>query len=104
MHTNDISQLNLAGLKDLQVQVANELKSREALAIADARNQIAAIARSVGKSVKDLLSVKAPSESKKVGIKFRDPSNAKNEWTGRGRSPNWVNKMKEAGTLESARV
>lgn len=53
----DLSKLNLAELKDLQAQVGFEMKSREKSDMEKARNDINAIAQSLGLSLKDLLGV-----------------------------------------------
>ena len=38
----------------------------------------------------------------KVAPKYRNPSDANQTWTGRGRTPVWVQALKDAGTLDSA--
>ncbi len=40
----------------------------------------------------------------KVAPKYRNPSNPSETWTGRGRSPLWVQAMKDAGTLDTALI
>ena len=40
----------------------------------------------------------------KVAPKYRNPSDANQTWTGRGRTPVWVQALKDAGTLDSARI
>ncbi|WP_310626141.1 H-NS histone family protein [Limnohabitans sp.] len=41
---------------------------------------------------------------KKVALKYRNPSNPEQTWTGRGVSPAWVQALKAAGTLDSALI
>lgn len=36
--------------------------------------------------------------------KYANPSNPDEKWTGRGRSPIWAQKLKDAGTLEAALI
>ncbi|TXH88221.1 MAG: H-NS histone family protein [Rhodoferax sp.] len=38
----------------------------------------------------------------KVAPKYRNPANAAETWTGRGRTPLWVQALKTAGQLETA--
>jgi DNA-binding protein H-NS len=38
----------------------------------------------------------------KVAPKYRNPSDANQTWTGRGRSPAWVQALKDAGALDGA--
>ena len=40
----------------------------------------------------------------KVAPKYRNPNDAAQTWTGRGRSPVWVQALKDAGTLETALI
>jgi len=41
---------------------------------------------------------------RKVAPKYRNPSNAKQTWTGRGKAPLWAKELKNAGTLNSALI
>jgi len=81
--------------------------------------QIVKLAKDVGLSVADITSalstgkpakVKAVKVSKKtvsrskVAPKYRNPTNHAQVWTGRGKSPIWVQAMKSAGTLDSALI
>jgi len=62
-----------------------------------------------GKSAAKTSAAKAPkakraSAGKKVAPKYRDPANAAQTWTGRGRMPQWVQALHAAGTLASAEI
>jgi len=48
--------------------------------------------------------VKRSTAGKKVAPKYRDPADADNTWTGRGRMPQWVQALHAAGTLSSAEI
>jgi DNA-binding protein H-NS len=39
-----------------------------------------------------------------VAPKYRNPANANETWTGRGRAPLWAKALKDAGTLDSALI
>lgn len=47
---------------------------------------------------------KAGAPRGKVAPKYRNPANAEQTWTGRGRMPLWVQELDKAGTLETARI
>ena len=47
---------------------------------------------------------KRATAGRKVAPKYRDPANAANTWTGRGRMPQWVQALHSAGTLASAEI
>jgi DNA-binding protein H-NS len=104
MNTVDISTLTIPELKGLQSDVAKLIEKRNTDAKSNARAQIAEIAKNAGINLKDLVAKGDKGDVKKAPIKFRDPTDANNTWSGRGRLPNWALKMKEAGTLDSARV
>lgn len=40
----------------------------------------------------------------KVAPKYRNPANAEQTWTGRGKAPLWVQELKNSGTLDSALI
>lgn len=105
----DLSKLDLAELKDLQAQVGVELKTREKSEVEKARNDIEAIAKGLGLQLKDLLvgsdtKGKVRKQSGKVAVQYRNPKNASQEWTGRGRQPGWVKELLASGkNLQSAK-
>jgi len=39
-----------------------------------------------------------------VAPKYRNPANAEQTWTGRGRAPLWAKALKDAGTLETTLI
>lgn len=106
----DLSKLNLAELKGLQAQIGAEMKNREKSEIEKARNDINAIAHSLGLSLKDLLGAsesqgKVRKQAGKVAVQYRNPQDASQEWTGRGRQPGWVKELLASGkNLMSAKV
>lgn len=106
----DLSKLNLAELKDLQAQVGVEMKTREKTDMEKARADINAIAQSLGLSLKDLLGTseskgKVCKQTGKVAVQYRNPQDASQEWTGRGRQPGWVKQFLASGkNLMSAKV
>lgn len=106
------SQLNKASIKELQ-QAANavklEIAKRENNTKASLLKQVKKLAADAGVSIDDLLG-KAPRAAKgprtarkvskprgKVAPKYRNPANAAETWTGRGRQPAWVAKFVASG-------
>lgn len=100
----DLSNMSLNELKQLNVAVEKAINAGAAQRLSEARAQIAEIAKNAGMSLKDLIAIKTTSTKNAVAIKYRDPTNAKNDWTGRGRAPHWVSAMREAGTLNETLV
>ena len=81
--------------------------------------KILQIVRDSGLSAADIASAlkggkagKAPRRAKKaaggvrakVQPKYRNPANAEQTWTGRGKQPLWVRDLAAAGKLDSARI
>lgn len=108
----DLSNMSVGDLRNLQEQIKQEMKTREAQEVQKAREQILAIAQSVGVPLKDLLATggrgAAKSGSTKgntVAVRYRHPDNASQQWTGRGRQPKWVKEWVEGGkSLDKLRV
>jgi DNA-binding protein H-NS len=107
-HTmQDLSTYSIAKLRALEVQVIDELKSRHFLSVSKAREQILHIAQSAGISVKDLMSGKSAPRAKSApaGAKFRNPDDASQEWSGRGRQPNWIKAWMASGkSIEDTKI
>jgi DNA-binding protein H-NS len=96
---NDLSKLSLVDLRTLESQVQEALRTHNYLAISKAREQILHIAQSAGLSVDDILATKAPKRAKSAPVpaKYRNPDDATQTWSGRGRQPLWVKALREAG-------
>ena len=97
----DLSKLSSSDLRSLQDQVRQELKQREHEEVAKAREQIFAIAQSVGIPLKDLIAIQ-PRVKAKVAMRFRHPSDASLQWSGRGRQPRWIKEWLAAGHVLDA--
>lgn len=94
----NLSNMSIGELRSLQDRAAQEIKARQNQEVVKAREQILAIAQSVGVPLDDLIrSTKAAKVSKKVAVQYRHPENALLEWTGRGRQPNWVKAWVDEG-------
>ncbi|MEV4778527.1 H-NS histone family protein [Burkholderia sp. LMU1-1-1.1] len=97
----DLSNMSSADLRNLQEQVKRELKQREGQDLAKAREQILAIAQSVGVPLKDLVGGAATARSGRktgsVAPRYRNPADESQQWTGRGRQPKWVKEWLDAG-------
>lgn len=96
----DLSKLSIAELHTLQEQIQQALQKREQVERAKAREQILEIAQQAGISLKDLIGAAKPRGGKgkgSVAVRYRHPSNAALQWTGRGRQPKWVQEWVASG-------
>ncbi|CAN7206986.1 H-NS histone family protein [Massilia sp. LjRoot122] len=108
----DLSNMSVGDLRNLQEQIKQEMKKREVQEVQKAREQILAIAQSVGVPLKDLLATGGRGAGKgsstkgnTVAVRFRHPDNESQQWTGRGRQPKWVKEWVEGGkSLDKLRV
>jgi DNA-binding protein H-NS len=103
----DLSKYTITQLRALEIQVIDELKTRHFLSISKAREQILHIAQSAGLSEKDLRAIKPPKMAKQstVELKYRNPANPSEQWSGRGRQPAWVKAFIASGkTMEEAKA
>lgn len=88
----DLSNYSISQLRELEAQVTEELRTRHFLNISKAREQILHIARNVGLSDEDIVSIRAPKsqQQRMAAIKYQNPANPSQQWSGRGRQPAWV--------------
>lgn len=101
----DLSSLPTAELRTLQESIKQELKKREQQEVDKARTQILAIAQSVGVPLKELMAGGVRAKTGTVAVQYRNPNDAAQQWTGRGRQPKWIKEWVEAGkSLDLVRV
>jgi DNA-binding protein H-NS len=102
----DLSNMSVGDLRNLQDQIKQEMKKREVQEVQKAREQILAIAQSVGVPLKDLIaSSGVRAKTGTVAVRYRHPENQAQQWTGRGRQPKWVKEWVEGGkSLDKLRV
>lgn len=103
----DLTKYSLSQLRALEVQVIEELKTRHYLSVSKAREQILHIARNAGISEKQLLTLKNPKTSKQgeTQVKYRNPEDPAQQWSGRGRQPAWIKAWISSGrSLEDAKA
>ena len=104
---HDLSKYSLAQLRALEVQVIDELKTQHFLSISKAREQILHIARNAGLSEKQLRAIKVAKTPKQgnVQVKYRNPGDPNQQWSGRGRQPGWVKAWVASGrSIEDAKA
>lgn len=106
--TIDISSLGLSELTDLiqAAEVRKKLLARRR-PIAIVRRELEVAAAKLGYSIDALFGTSAPATPKprsrskrklaKVAVKYRDPDNRRNIWTGRGSQPRWLREKVRRG-------
>ena len=101
----NLSNINLAELRDLEDKIQREVKKREDEELTRARDEILAIAQKLGVPLKDILGAQGKSRNGKPANHYQHPDQGQLHWSGRGRKPGWVKEWLGSGqTLESLRA
>lgn len=103
----DLSKYSIPQLRALEVEVIEELKTRHFLSVSQAREQILHIARNARVSAAKLAAIKSPKAPKTspFPMKYRNPNNAAQRWSGLGRRPAWVREWIGMGkSLDQTRI
>ncbi len=87
----ELGSMTAEQLRKLQVDAAEELKKREKAEKRNALKAIRELAETRGFSLDELLENKPARAQRTKGVaKYRNPADASQTWTGRGRKPQWV--------------
>ncbi|MEY4592978.1 MAG: hypothetical protein RIR18_1873 [Pseudomonadota bacterium] len=103
----NLTTLSLVELKELQQRIPAEMKRREEAEKIAFLNEMREMAQQRGLSLDDVLgkAKKGPRAGGSVKVKYRHPSDALLQWTGRGRKPVWVQAWLDQGNpIESLLV
>ena len=97
----DLSKLSASELEDLVKEASQLAKERKEKEKQELRDEIYALIQDRGYSFQELFEtseVKPVKQKRgKAEVKYRDPENPGNTWTGRGRKPGWLNEAEAAG-------
>ena len=95
----DLDSLSEDELASLLKNAGKTLEDRKLSARKEGIKQILDIAASVGVQVTFGGTEPKPSNRRggKVAVKYRDPSNPDNQWTGRGMKPTWLRELLDQG-------
>jgi DNA-binding protein H-NS len=108
--TNGLGTMSYAQLLELRDRVDAALEAARATEKRELRAKMESLAAKAGLTLADVLSTAGrPNSSKlkgtKVPAKYRNPKDATQTWSGRGRQPNWlVAALKKGQKLESFRA
>lgn len=103
----DLGKLSLDDLKSLKKDVEKAIGDFNNRKRAEALKEVQAVAKKHGVSVEDLIGKgKRKAKTKaKAPAKYRNPANADETWSGRGRQPAWFKKAVTGGkSLKSLEV
>ena len=106
--TNGIESLSLKELTELHAKVQDAINTRRKTDLVETKAKMAQLAAEAGFSLEELIGKadgrKGPRSA--IPVKFRNPDNPDETWTGRGRQPRWlVAKLAKRGvTVDDFRI
>lgn len=86
----DISTLSVRELKDLQKQISNAIVRGEKQIKDEIKKRIRSLAEQNGTTLEELFGVKIAGKKSGTPAKYRNPDDANQTWSGRGRTPRWM--------------
>ncbi len=93
----DLNALSLKELKDLQTQVSRAIASFEDRKKKEALAELEEKARQMGFSLAELTGMQAARKRAPASVKYANPENPAETWSGRGRKPRWFIEAMAAG-------
>ena len=102
----DLTKMTYAQLLDLSERVDIAIAERRAEEARSVKEQLEALAQESGFNLSELVGGKKQRGRKGVVIvKYRNPKDASQTWSGRGRKPNWlVEALKKGAKIETFAV
>lgn len=85
----NLNKLSLKELKELQSQVARAISSFEDRRKKEALAELEEKARSMGFSLAELTGATISRKRAPASVKYANPANPDETWSGRGRKPRW---------------
>lgn len=85
----DLSKMSLDDLKSLRKDVDKAIAEFATRKRSEAMKEIQAVARKHGIALEEIVGAKPKKSKAKSPAKYRNPANAQETWSGRGRQPEW---------------
>lgn len=93
----NLSKMTPKQLEKLKADLETELKEREKAKLLDARKAAEAAAKKHGFSLSDIMGGGKKAKKAPAAPKYKNPDNASETWSGRGRQPVWFKTALAAG-------
>lgn len=93
----NLEKFTLDELKALKKDVDRAIADFQKKKRSEAMKEIQAVAKKHGLSVDDIVGGKPKGKTSKAAPKYRNPDNAEETWSGRGRQPAWFKSALAAG-------
>ena len=101
---NGLDKYSYAELLELKDAVETAITERKAAEAREVKANLEAVASKAGFSLDELFG-SSKGKRKSATVKYRNPKDSTQTWTGRGRKPNWlVDAVKKGAKLQSFAV
>lgn len=87
--TSSLDNMSFAELAQMEARIARAKIEKQNAARTELRERIMSMVKEHGFELQDLFG-KSRKGKGSVAVKYRDPQNPENTWTGRGRMPRWM--------------
>lgn len=97
-----LESMDLEGLKELRRKLERAITSYEARKRQEALSAVAQVVREHGFKLAELLGEGKSGKGRKStgsAVKYVNPENPQQTWSGRGRRPQWINDALESGRV-----
>ena len=96
--SKNIENMSFAELTAMQARIERAKVEKQSAERAALKQKMADMATKAGFDMRELFDGRIGKGKRgKVAIKYRDPSNSANTWTGRGRMPRWMTAATKGG-------
>ena len=96
--SKNIENMSFAELSAMQARIERAKGERQSSDRAALKQKMADMAKAAGFDLRDLFDGRMGEGKRgKVAVKYCDPSNSTNTWTGRGRMPRWMTAVTKGG-------
>src|SRR5438477_7078155 len=86
---SDLEKKSYAELAEMQIQIEHLKTEKQNAERSSVRQKLIDMAKQAGFEIQELFG-KGRKRKGTVAVKYRDPKNPENTWTGRGRPPRWL--------------
>ena len=97
--SNSLDNMSYAELAQMQTRIERLKIEKQNNERAELRERIVAMVKEHGFELSDIFG-KSRKGKGSVAVKYRDPQNPENTWTGRGRMPRWLVAATKGGKVE----
>jgi DNA-binding protein H-NS len=95
--SKNIENMSFAELTAMQARIERAKIEKQSSERAELREKLTEMAKNAGFDIHELFGRGRGGPRGKVAVKYRDPGNPANIWTGRGRMPRWMTAATKGG-------